>query len=198
MARRITGPQARQVAQAAAKKWGLKVGPYANWRHGGTKYDISWSLDETSPYSDRGITFSLHAADETGLIWATEMDSELRGDSWEGHVTTKAELTEFVNGVVKESFESEWLRQDNPRGKELGLWGHHRRSGLWKRLRGVTAETKTQWLHEFRKGESDVYDEFKVSANKPKSKARAPGTRKNPKSSKRVSNVRSLVAKALK
>lgn len=50
--------------------------------------------------------------------------------------------------------------------KSLSLWKHNRRSGLWDHQRGVTPETKDEWLKHFQKDEPDAH--FHVSAKKPK------------------------------
>ena len=50
--------------------------------------------------------------------------------------------------------------------KSLSLWKHNKRSGLWDHQRGVTPETKDEWLKHFQKDEPDAH--FHVSAKKPK------------------------------
>lgn len=52
------------------------------------------------------------------------------------------------------------------REKSLGLWKYNKRSGIWDHQRGVTPETKDQWLSVHKKDEPDSH--FHVASNKPK------------------------------
>jgi hypothetical protein len=52
------------------------------------------------------------------------------------------------------------------REKSLGLWKYNKRSGIWDHQRGVTPETKDQWLGIHKKDEPDAH--FHVGSNKPK------------------------------
>ncbi len=50
--------------------------------------------------------------------------------------------------------------------KTLSIWKHNRRSGMWDHQRGVTPETKDDWMKIYRKDEPDAH--FHVSSKKPK------------------------------